>query len=160
MKILVFSDSHGNTDRMRDAIAAHGASVSLIVHLGDGVRDIEYVSSFYPDIPVISVHGNGESAVRDVKLIDEEGVRFMCMHGHTFGVKRDVVLAAEYAAEQGADVLLFGHTHTPEDRTVVLSGDREVRVFNPGSIGAWHPSYGVICIPRRGVYVTSHAYPL
>lgn len=160
MKILVFSDSHGNTERMREAIDAHGKAVSLIIHLGDGKRDIEFVSAVYPEIPVISLNGNGESALRDTRLIEEEGIRFMCMHGHTFGVKRSIDTAAEYAAEQGADILLFGHTHVAEDYIVPLTDGRSVHVFNPGSIGHRPHSYGVINIPRRSVYVLSHAYSL
>ena len=43
MRILVFSDSHGSTYRMRDAIMNHPES-DMIIHLGDGERDIEAVS--------------------------------------------------------------------------------------------------------------------
>lgn len=159
MKILVFSDSHGKTDVMRRALLDHGRSVSMIIHLGDGVRDIMHVSSLFPEIPLVSLKGNGESAARDVRVLDERGIRFVCMHGHTFSVKSGIMTAAEYAAELGGDILLYGHTHVPCDRVITLSDGKCIRVFNPGSAGAYRPSYGVICIPKKGVYLSSHAYP-
>ena len=59
MKILVFSDSHGVTELMEDAIDAHmkNGGVDLLVHLGDGTRDFETVTSRYPGIKKIAVAG-------------------------------------------------------------------------------------------------------
>lgn len=159
MKILVFSDSHGNTSRMRDAINAHLPSCKMIIHLGDGVRDIEYVSSLFPEIPTVSLKGNGETFFRDVRVFDECGVRIMCMHGHTYHVKSGIEYAARAAIEEGADILLYGHTHTPHDTLMHLDESQSVRVFNPGSVGRGHPaSYGILDIDRRGNILTSHAF--
>ena len=94
MKILVFSDSHGNTSRMISAIADHRSSAELIIHLGDGVRDIEYVSSLYPELPVVSIRGNAETFSRDRQILDLGGIRIMCIHGHSYGVKEDLTRAA------------------------------------------------------------------
>ena len=156
MKILVFSDSHGNTSRMKEIISMHGASCKLIIHLGDGVRDISYVSSFFPEIPVISLNGNGESLKRDVRIFDECGVRFMCMHGHSYNVKFGLDRAVYAAMEAEADVLLYGHTHTPHDTSVPRENGKYLKVFNPGSVGrGYPPSYGIIEI-SRGQVLTSH----
>ena len=157
MKILVFSDSHGNTSRMREAIEEHLPSCGMIIHLGDGVRDIEYVSAFYPEIPVVSLKGNGETLFRDVRVFDECGVRFMCMHGHSYGVKYSLDRAIYAAEENCADILLYGHTHTAKDTLVNLESGKSIRVFNPGSVGKGYPcSYGIISIDRRGNILTSH----
>ncbi len=159
MKILVFSDSHGNTSRMIQAIEDHLPSCRLIIHLGDGVRDISYVSDLYPQIPVISLKGNGESLARDVRIIEEGGVKIMCMHGHTFGVKSSIDHAAKSAIVNGADILLFGHTHRAVDTLYRAEDDKEVRVFNPGSVGkGYPPSYGIISIDRQGCFLTSHGH--
>ena len=120
MKILVFSDSHGNISRMKDALEAHLPSCKLIIHLGDGGRDIEYLSSLYPEIHVISLKGNGETISRDTRLFDEMGVRFFCMHGHSYGVKSGIESAATEAKNNGADILLYGHTHV-------------CKIYEPGS---------------------------
>ena len=160
MKILVFSDSHGNISRMKDALEAHLPSCKLIIHLGDGVRDIEYLSSLYPEIPVISLKGNGETISRDTRLFDEMGVRFFCMHGHSYGVKSGIERAATEAKNNGADILLYGHTHVARDTVMNFDDGSSVRIFNPGSIGrGYPPSYGIIEIDRRKNILTSHAYP-
>lgn len=157
MKILVFSDSHGNTSRMISAISDHLPSCNMIIHLGDGVRDIEYVSSLYPEIPVVSLKGNGETIFRDVRVFDECGVRFMCMHGHSYGVKSSLDRAIYAAEENEADILLYGHTHTKMDTVAYLDNGRRIRVFNPGSVGRGYPSsYGIIEIDRRGNVLSSH----
>ena len=159
MKILVFSDSHRNTSRMISAIADHGRSVDLVIHLGDGVRDLEYVSSIYPDIPTVSIKGNGETFSRDKCILDLEGVRIMCIHGHTYGVKEDLLRAAMCAAVDECDLLLYGHTHTANDTLYTSPDGKDVRLFNPGSIGkGYPPSYGVVNISKNGTFLTSHAY--
>ncbi len=157
MKILVFSDSHGNTSRMKEAIEANLPSCKMIIHLGDGERDISYVSSFFPQLPVVSLKGNGETFKRDVRIFDECGVRFICMHGHSFKVKMGMEYAIYAAREAGADILLYGHTHAAHNETVELEGGRVLRVFNPGSIGrGYPPSYGIIDITKSGNITVSH----
>ena len=49
-------------------------------------------------------------------------------------VKGSLVAAASYAASKGADVLLYGHTHIKDDRTVETASG-SVRMINPGSAG-------------------------
>ena len=159
MKILVFSDSHRNTRKMIEAIKDHLPSCNVIIHLGDGVRDVEHVSSLYPEIPLVSLKGNGESFSRDSRILDIEGLRIMCIHGHTYDVKMGIDRAAMCAIDNDVDILLYGHTHTPDDSVYTSPDGRQVRVFNPGSIGMGYPSsYGLIDIPRKGSYVTSHAF--
>ena len=163
MKILVFSDSHGNTERMILAIRDHLPACDMVIHLGDLVRDIDYVSGLFPEIPFVSVSGNCDSFARSRRIIELMGLRIMCIHGHTYGVKNDVETAAACAAEENADILLYGHTHATDDRLLTVTlpfgkGEKKVRVFNPGSVGkGWPPTYGIINIPGDGQYLTSHA---
>ena len=59
MKILVFSDSHGNEDNMIRAVERERPStLDAIVHLGDGWRDAEALHRLYPRIPLEQVPGN------------------------------------------------------------------------------------------------------
>lgn len=51
MKILVFSDSHGNEDNMIRAVERERPfTLDAIVHLGDGWRDAEALHRLYPQI--------------------------------------------------------------------------------------------------------------
>lgn len=63
-------------------------------------------------------------------------------HGHLFGVKSGYERIAEYAADRGADVVLFGHTHY---KTLRHGTPFSPALFNPGSLRDTH-SYGVITI--------------
>ena len=88
MKILVFSDSHG--DRQTMVLAAEAHRPDAIFHLGDCWRDAEELEYAFPDTPLYQVPGNcdwGMADLPDVKLVSLDGVKFMLCHGHTFGVK-------------------------------------------------------------------------
>lgn len=156
MKILVFSDTHGVTEMMEDAISAHmrNGGIDFLVHLGDGTRDFEAVASRYPAIPRIAVAGNHEefyTSYLDRDALDFErlftlgGVTFLAVHGHKLGVKSGIQRAADYAIAKGAKVLLYGHTHGKADVTIDGSDEGSVRMINPGSAGKWYnASYALL----------------
>ena len=53
--------------------------------------------------------------------------------------------AAKKARKLDVDGFLFGHTHTP-----LVDRQGKTWFFNPGSIGEFRPSYGVIMIDEAG----------
>ena len=143
MKILVFSDSHG--DRQTMVLAAEAHRPDAIFHLGDCWRDAEELEYAFPDTPLYQVPGNcdwGMADLPDVKLVSLDGVKFMLCHGHTFGVKGGYSAAVNRARDAGADVLLCGHTHSP--RYEDYGG---LQLLNPGSAGYGH-TYGLITTQR------------
>ena len=151
MKILVFSDTHGNPQFMQQAVKDHLAhgSVDMLIHLGDGWRDFAELQQKYPEIPSHAVKGNCDEWSASCKLptsriVEAEGLRFYLTHGHTTHVKNDILNAATGAAREKADVLLYGHTHLSDDhREDTLYG--RIRCINPGSAGAgFRPSYAVL----------------
>lgn len=143
MKLLVFSDSHGDTRLMERAVREE--KPHHILHLGDVVRDAVALAEAFPQVPLDYVPGNCDG-VCDIaqaeRLITLEGVRLLMMHGHTRGVKVGIGQAALRAREVEAQVLLFGHTHQPLcDR----AGD--LWLLNPGSIHQGYlTTYGVVDI--------------
>ena len=60
MKLLVFSDSHGNIEHMRRAVEQEHPD--QILHLGDVMRDAVELSRAYPNIPLELVPGNCDYA--------------------------------------------------------------------------------------------------
>ncbi len=169
MEILVFSDSHGRSDRIRRVLELN-KSADAIIHLGDGYRDLDHVD--FPDVPLYIVKGNGEDwltmrgdGVPRELMICSDGVNILMMHGHTFDVKHGKERAMKYAADNGADILLFGHTHSSFEKTFPAGSDigfgklnKDLMVFNPGSLGEprfEEPSFGVITI-RNGKIMLSH----
>lgn len=142
MKIIVFSDSHGNMDNMVQAV--HKEQPDRIFHLGDGWMDAMHLHEMFPDIPLEQVPGNCDLRFTEppVKTVQLEGKRMILCHGHTYRVKEGLLDAGYAAREAKADLLLFGHTHIP---TQEWAG--ESLLLNPGSIGYWgKPTYAVILI--------------
>ena len=139
MKILVFSDSHGNYNSMLDAVALE--SPDMILHLGDHDKDCDDIELLYPEIPLRSVRGNCDrfSAGLDTDEFLLDGKRFFMTHGHLFGVKSGKTRIISKAKDRDADVLLFGHTHVPH-----FSVADGLAVINPGSIGSGGKYYAVL----------------
>lgn len=169
MKILVFSDSHGNPACIRAALDAHRGSTDLVFFLGDGVRDITDVLADFPEIPRVIVAGNCDSPLtlaacgidaptEEIRTVD--GLKILAMHGHTARVKWGYDSLIYRASEVGADIVLFGHTHLPENHFVNDPGGvaRRILLFNPGSIGTGMThSYGVIYV-IGGQISADHGY--
>lgn len=144
MKILVFSDSHGNVEHMVTALERERPQ--YIFHLGDGWRDAEHIRDMFPDIPLEQVPGNCDLRPEEpsMKLLELEGKRILLCHGHTYRVKEGLMDVSYAAREHKADLLCFGHTHVPTQEWV-----GESLLLNPGSIGYWgRPTYAVVRIER------------
>ena len=141
MKLLIFSDSHGECSRMLEAVRAE--QPDYVFHLGDHDRDAEDLSRDFPTLAVTAVRGNCDywSDTPDTRLITLGGLRFFLCHGHTLGVKSGLLRASYAAMSKRADVLLFGHTHEP-----YLATRLGLTLMNPGACGFSYPSYGRILL--------------
>lgn len=153
MKILVISDTHGNTTR---AFAAHTHSepVDAIIHLGDGCADADLLREVL-DTPVITVAGNcdpGSNVPRE-RLWECEGKRILLTHGDAYQVKSGLSRLWQRAREIGADAVLFGHTHRG-----VVENCSGVQLINPGTLSnhGHHRSYAVLVITPEGITVRHH----
>ncbi len=150
MRILVFSDSHGNVERMKRVVERTEAD--LILHLGDGEADFEALQADYQSRAMfLAVRGNCDymSDLPAERLFGFEGVRILMLHGHTRNVKHGNEELEAFAGQQQADLVLYGHTHCAEDRYYPAEGENKpFRLFNPGSIGS--PGWG---LPPRYGYI-------
>lgn len=126
---VVISDSHGRR-RQLEKVAALFAENDHIVHLGDGSSDMRPYLAAFPE-KIILLRGNCDlSAGQEECVIEEEGVRVFCCHGHKYGVKSGRERLAAAAKAQGCHVALYGHTHTARIETV-----DGVLCVNPGALG-------------------------
>lgn len=129
MRVLVFSDSHGDTRCMDKAIKTIG-SFDAIIHLGDIERDVVWLEKNYGRYPIYAVAGNNDlfcSRVAEL-VVQLGGVSIFICHGHTRGVRRGCGGLLSAAKERGCSVALYGHTHIPKEIT-----EDGVLIFNPGS---------------------------
>ena len=143
MKILVVSDTHRNYGVLEAVIRAN-PDADMLIHLGDGEREIDDVNNVFPQFPMVYVGGNCDFGThKTVHVVQADGHKILCCHGHTLGVRSGVELLVCAAIQNGCDIALYGHTHIY--KTVDMDG---VHVMNPGSPheprGGNPPSYGVI----------------
>ena len=149
MKLLIFSDSHGSLSLMEEAVRRE--KPDRIVHLGDYFRDGEALHERFPEIPLTQVAGNCDRFTSFLGLPETGmenwcGVKFFLTHGHLQNVKRTLLPLALTAQEQGVNVVLFGHTHSP-----LCQVDEGVLLFNPGSCGSGMGTYGCMIVENGQV---------
>ena len=141
----MLSDSHGSTGNILEAIEKH-SNAEVVVFLGDGESDFENAEYFLRDKRVIGVAGNcdfrSDNPFCEITAVG--GKRIYCTHGHEERVKWGLGELISRARAEKADIVLYGHTHTP-----VNTYDDGLYIFNPGSLR--DGSYGVIDITPSGV---------
>lgn len=150
VRALVLSDSHNRFETVHTAVDAH-PEADLILHLGDGLRELEDIRMLYPKKRILAVTGNCdwvslESYTRTVEL---GGKVLFFAHGHTFGVKSDIQPFLDAARNAGADIALFGHTHIP-----VTGYQDGLYYMNPGSLGRplrGAATYGLVDVTPAGI---------
>ena len=150
MKAAVFSDSHGQTVLMEEAVRRTRPDV--IIHLGDYDRDAVTLRHAFPEIPLYNVCGNCDimPLAPQREIVQLGPVKAFLTHGHLYGVKFGAVHSLVYAAQEaGASIALFGHTHEPFNDQ--LGG---VYVINPGTAGKGYcPTFALLEIfANGGVY--------
>ncbi len=139
MKIIVLSDSHGNTQALVDAV--FDENPQLILHLGDYEKDCDKVRIVYPQIDLRAVRGNCDFRAREPEC-DEfviENKRIFMTHGHLYNVKSSLTSVLNAGLSRNADILLYGHTHIPY--YAVVDG---IHMINPGSIAFGAKTYAVL----------------
>lgn len=153
MKFLVLSDSHGNLRGVMNAVAKYGTNADVIVHCGDSRNEAEWLKGNCPNSSVVCVRGNCDwgCSLDDVEMLDLAGKKIMVTHGHLFSVKYGLDNLSYAAEERGADIVFFGHTHTPTDEVC-----GRVRLINPGSSGTYERSCAVVEIDDNGNVLVNH----
>ena len=130
MKAAVFSDTHGNTALMAEAVRR--VRPDVLIHLGDYERDTEVLRREFPEIPLYSVCGNCDMAAMSplTDTVPLGPVKALICHGHSYAVEYGIDRLVYAAQEQGAKIVLFGHTHS------AYNGEcGGVKVVNPGTAG-------------------------
>ena len=161
LTLLVASDTHGRADLLKQAIKR--VKPDMLLFLGDGLRDLGVVPS---EITVRAVRGNCDWMTSpdapSVRVETVAGARIYMAHGHLHGVKGQLDSAIAAAAGAEADVLLYGHTHVPFERTFLtgahMGGETVLKkpllVLCPGSLGQppdGIPSFATLTLTPSGV---------
>ena len=125
-KIAIISDSHGSIENAY-LFRKKTGQVDALYHLGDHADDALPLSQIF-NCGFVSVRGNCDpfSDAPLTRTVDWEGHRILLLHGHTVSGRVNLFYFAE---QNGADIVLFGHSHVP---SVETTGG--VTMINPGSL--------------------------
>ena len=169
-RILLISDSHGRGDIMQRIIEKFGASCSALIFTGDGISDLVAClekaaknERFMAALPatIAAVQGNNDAArysstvmppiqIPSHALLRAAGHTIYAVHGHEQFVYYGTSMLERAAANAGADIAVFGHTHYPTMECV-----NGVTLINPGSISlprqpGRKPSFIVCDVDKNG----------
>jgi uncharacterized protein len=134
LRLAVVADTHSQP---HPATARHlaGLRPDAILHGGD-VGDLGVLAGLAEVAPVFAVRGNIDAhapSLPDVLILDllgpERSLRILLTHIAVYGPKLRPEVA-RLARAEGAGLVVCGHSHVP-----FIGRDRDLTVFNPGSIG-------------------------
>lgn len=147
MRILVVSDTHGDIRTLQRVVMSQ-PTAEVVVHCGDGADEAAQLKTMFPDKMIVSVRGNCDFCCTEPtkEVFTVAGKKLFITHGHLYGVKGGLYTLSCAAREEGADIVLFGHTHIP---TEVY--DDGLYMLNPGSLRGYEASYGYVDITPSGV---------
>lgn len=148
MRIAVFSDTHGNTEKMRDIVRT--VNPNIIIHLGDHDKDTKILKQEFPNIPVYSVCGNCDYGSQEPSegILSVGKVNIFATHGHFYNVRDELDSLVYTAKRRNCQIALYGHTHIPDCR--VIDG---VTAVNPGTAGiGWELTWALITLSDDGSF--------
>lgn len=130
MRLLLFSDSHGQADyrRAMESEVRRGSLPDAVLFAGDAGF---FTNHIFEDLPYYCVRGNCDygSSAPDSELVTHGEHRVYLTHGHLFRLKLTLDLLASKALSEQARIAVYGHTH--KQGFVLVNG---VTCVNPGAL--------------------------
>lgn len=126
MKFVIVSDSHGQTEELKQVVTAF-PDMDGYIHCGDSE-----LAADHPAIqPFITVNGNcdWQRTFNNEQILRKGAYTFYITHGHLYQVKT-TLLPLHYKSEEClANIVCFGHSHLVGAEMI------EGKLFlNPGSL--------------------------
>src|SRR5262245_15469210 len=161
MRAVLLADTHIRDDSERvldDRVLAAVADADVVLHAGD-VTGRDLLAGLAALAPVHAVLGNNDAGLEQVLPVeldlDLDGVAVALVHDAGPRAGRPARMARRFP---GADLVVFGHSHQPED----LVADSGTRIFNPGSPTqrrrAPTRTFGVLEVRRHRVHRLVHVH--
>lgn len=131
MRLIIMSDSHSAFHKVKMIVSENKATADAFLHLGDGISEFEDVHLLWPELPFVAVKGNNDWGRMEPKtrVISRGGHRLMLTHGDLFRVKYSIDDLEATARKEGAEVVLYGHTHM-----AAVDYRDGLYLINPGSV--------------------------
>ena len=134
-KYLIVSDNHGNTRNLKSVLKHFRKDIAGIIHCGDVEYPVDRIEALAA-CPYYGARGNCDFYYeREAETLLELGEHHVALvtHGDRYGVSSSFNMLLERAAELGADVVFYGHTHRPSWQQIEYD-DQIYTFMNPGSI--------------------------
>lgn len=122
MRILLISDSHGDTVRIDEIIRRH--QPDQVLHMGDA----EIPKDMFR-MRMVKGNSYNDDDLPNELVFTLDNKTFFMTHGHLYGVYNDLTTLCLKAKSVQADYCLYGHTHIPDYQEV-----EGMIIINPGSI--------------------------
>ncbi|MCH5155224.1 MAG: YfcE family phosphodiesterase [Clostridiales bacterium] len=138
-KIVVVSDSHGDTSRLERLLPIIN-SADYFVFCGDGAADVMRLRGRIT-VPIVCVKGNNDfwlkEQLNDSATVTFGGAKALVTHGHKYGARQGITTLLEMAKLNDYKIVFFGHTHKYTD--VIHSG---IHFINSGAL--CNGSYAIV----------------
>ncbi len=163
IRVIIFSDTHGVSDIMHDAIKELGP-FDILVHLGDGATEGIAVAEAF-NIQFIGVCGNEDYSadLKEEVILKIYNHSCLLFHGDNLDLNpflneslwnEKIKLIGEKAVQADASIVLFGHTHKS-----MLKKAENILFCNPGSptvqyLATSQPSYAILEADRKRLSIS------
>ncbi len=127
MKIGVLSDTHGIKNLAEKAIK-NMKDIDMVLHAGDLVSDARHLETLEYKVHCVAGNCDSHGLESTEKILEIQQKRIFLTHGHIYRVKYGYDKLFVRAKQLFADVVVFGHTHFPENMYL-----DNILFFNPGS---------------------------
>ncbi len=149
-KILIIGDTHRYDDNFFRILDREG-QFDMLIHTGD-IEGSEALYAENAHCPVHMVAGNNDffSFLNKEEEFLIGDYKVFLTHGHHYNISMGSELLRLEAAERGADIVMFGHTHRP-----MVDMSKGLIAVNPGSLTyprqeGRKPSYIIMTLDEQG----------
>lgn len=136
-RALVVSDNHGDRTILEKIVEQWADRVDVLIHCGDS--EIPAADPLMQQFVCVAGNNDIRLGYQADQNIMVAGQRFLVTHGHHYRVNFSMTPIMLKGAEEGADVICFGHTHQ-----LFAATDRDMLLLNPGSISLPRGQYAKI----------------
>ncbi|WP_432358326.1 metallophosphoesterase [Sporosarcina sp. UB5] len=107
MRVIVMSDSHGDKETVN---AVSALQADAIFHCGDS--ELAWDDTLLTNIHIVKGNCDRDHRFPDSVIVEVGSKKIWMVHGHEHDCKRTMLPLYYHALELGADIVLFGHSHS------------------------------------------------
>ena len=148
MLVGVMADTHDNLPEIKKVIELFNErKVGFVIHAGDFIAPFALGPLDDLRCPWIGVFGNNDGERKGLTSASKGRIQpapyELNLDGKKVAVVHDIeTFDKEDVAQQGAEIVIHGHTHEPE----IKVGPSGVLFVNPGEVGGWLKNRKTVCM--------------